>query len=126
MFSYHVTKIDNPRVPISVVDLGIVIKDSLVTTTLAYPEDLRRSLHGCCVSEGEPTKEFSRMGYVAHIRRRTDEGVLLGWVMFAYFLLSRRLLLSRSMYPAYPKDRRRSPLEVVACLYRLGSACFCR
>ena len=72
MFSNHVTKIDIPRVLISVVDLGITIKGTLVTTTLAYPENRRRSSRGCCVSEGEPTKEFSQdVAYPKENRRRS-------------------------------------------------------
>ena len=61
MFSYHVTKIDIPRVPISVVDLGIAIKGSVC--------------YNNSYVSGEPTKEFSRM---LSIRRRTDKGVLSG------------------------------------------------
>ena len=81
MFSYHVTKIDIPRVPISVVDLGIAIKESLDTTTLAYPEDRRRSLRGCCVSEGEPTKEFSQdVAYPKEDRRRSP--LRMGYVCY--------------------------------------------
>ena len=102
MFSYYLTKIGIPRVSISVVDLEIAIKGIV---TCAFPENRRRS------SLGRPKEN----------RRRSS----LGWVMFVYFLLSRRLLLSRSTR-AFPKDRRRSPLDVVACLYRLDSACFCR
>ena len=44
-------------------------------------------------------------------RRRSS----LGRVMFVYFLLSRRLLLSRPLHD-----------NVVACLYRIYSACFRR
>ena len=49
-------------------------------------------------------EEFSQDGANPKDRRRSP----LGWVMFVYFLLSRRLLLSRSMYD-----------EVLECLYRL-------
>ena len=71
-----------------------------------------KGIVGYVYVSGEPTKEFSRM---VRIRRRTDEGVLLGWVMFVYFPLSRRSLLSRSLYD-----------KILECLYKLDSACFCR
>jgi len=61
MFSQQITKIGIPRVSISVVDLEIAIKGIV---TCAFPENRRRSSLGRCESEGEPTKEFSRMGYV--------------------------------------------------------------
>ena len=80
MFSYYLTKIGIPWVSISVVDLEIAIKESVCYNffSCVYPENRQRSSLGCCVSEGEPTKEFSQDGTNSKDRRRSP----FGWVMF--------------------------------------------
>ena len=101
-------------------DLEIAIKGIVVTTTIRVC--IRRTDKGVLSDVVYPKENRQRSSLrMLRIRRRTDEGVLLGWVMFVTFLLSRRLLLSRSMYHANPKDRRRSPLGCAMFVYFLFS-----
>ena len=66
------------------------------------------------------------MGYVAHIRRRTDEGVLLGWVMLVYFLYRVGCPYLALCMLRIRRTDEGVLLDVVAGLYRLYSACFRR
>lgn len=123
MFSYYLTKIGVPWVSISVVDLEIAIKGSVCYNF--FRVRIRRTDKGVLPDVVYPNENRRRSSLRMVRIRRTDEGVLSDGLCLIYFLLSRRSLLSRSTR-AFPKGRRRSPLDVVACLYRLDSACFCR